>query len=76
MQPHGENGWFPSQKLTRQEALKGFTIDAAYAAFNETIVSLFYYSLLKTVQNWKLSVLFFPVDGIHFYRKIRGFYCY
>ncbi|RIA93115.1 amidohydrolase 3 [Glomus cerebriforme] len=36
--PHGENGWFPSQKLTRQEALKGFTIDAAYAAFDEAIM--------------------------------------
>ncbi|CAB4417656.1 unnamed protein product [Rhizophagus irregularis] len=36
--PHGEDGWFPSQKLTRQEALKGFTIDAAYAAFNEAIM--------------------------------------
>jgi predicted amidohydrolase YtcJ len=36
--PHGENGWFPLQKLTRQEALRGFTIDAAYAAFSETIM--------------------------------------
>ncbi|CAI2168158.1 13686_t:CDS:10 [Funneliformis geosporum] len=36
--PHGENGWFPSQKLTRQEALKGFTIDAAYAGFGETVM--------------------------------------
>jgi hypothetical protein len=33
----------------RQEALKGFTIDAAYAAFNEAIVS-YYYLLLNFVQ--------------------------
>ncbi|CAG8649088.1 1475_t:CDS:10 [Cetraspora pellucida] len=36
--PHGPNGWFPSQKLTREEALRGFTIDAAYSAFNEDIL--------------------------------------
>lgn len=32
-QPAG--GWFPDQKLTREEALRGFTLDAAYAAFDE-----------------------------------------
>ncbi|CAG8491597.1 13015_t:CDS:10 [Funneliformis caledonium] len=36
--PHGKDGWFPSQKLTRQEALKGFTIDAAYAGFSENVM--------------------------------------
>ncbi|CAG8783140.1 7349_t:CDS:2, partial [Acaulospora morrowiae] len=36
--PHGKGGWFPSQKLTREEALSGFTIDAAYAGFSEDIV--------------------------------------
>ncbi|KAI8809388.1 amidohydrolase family-domain-containing protein [Cladochytrium replicatum] len=33
--PHGPNGWFPSQKLSIQEALRGFTLSAAYAAFLE-----------------------------------------
>lgn len=28
-------GWFPEQRLTRQEALRCFTLDAAYAAFQE-----------------------------------------
>lgn len=28
-------GWFPDQKLTLPEAIRGFTIDAAYAAFEE-----------------------------------------
>ncbi len=28
-------GWFPSQRLTRAEALRAFTIDGAYAAFAE-----------------------------------------
>ncbi|KAJ3174535.1 hypothetical protein HDU87_007127 [Geranomyces variabilis] len=33
--PHGPNGWFPEQKLTPMEALRGFTLDAAWAAFQE-----------------------------------------
>ena len=31
-------GWFGNQTLTRQEALRGFTIDAAYAGFMEADV--------------------------------------
>jgi predicted amidohydrolase YtcJ len=30
-----EGGWFPRQKLTREEALKSWTLDGAYAAFEE-----------------------------------------
>ncbi|KIJ25566.1 hypothetical protein M422DRAFT_273469 [Sphaerobolus stellatus SS14] len=33
--PHGPGGWYPSEKLTRAQALKGMTYDAAYAAFAE-----------------------------------------
>lgn len=33
--PHGPNGWFPEQRLTRSQALKGMTLDAAYASFAE-----------------------------------------
>ncbi|KIM41742.1 hypothetical protein M413DRAFT_444990 [Hebeloma cylindrosporum] len=33
--PHGPGGWFPEQRLTRDQALKGMTYDAAYAAFAE-----------------------------------------
>ncbi|MEO8218535.1 MAG: amidohydrolase [Acidobacteriota bacterium] len=29
-------GWYPAEKLTLTEALRGFTIDAAYAAFQES----------------------------------------
>ena len=28
-------GWYPAQKLSRYEALRGFTADAAYASFDE-----------------------------------------
>ena len=31
-------GWFPGEKLTAWEALRGFTLDAAYAGFAETEV--------------------------------------
>jgi len=30
-----EGGWYPAQRLSRQEAVRGFTLDAAYAAFME-----------------------------------------
>ncbi len=30
------DGWYPDQRLTRAEALRGFTLDAAYAAFEES----------------------------------------
>lgn len=30
-----KNGWSPEEALTRQEALRGFTLHAAYAAFQE-----------------------------------------
>ncbi|PFH49981.1 hypothetical protein AMATHDRAFT_75863 [Amanita thiersii Skay4041] len=33
--PHGEGGWFPDERLTRYQALKGMTLDAAYASFSE-----------------------------------------
>lgn len=29
------DGWYPEEKLTRSEALVGFTVDAAYASFSE-----------------------------------------
>ncbi|KAF8069839.1 amidohydrolase family-domain-containing protein [Lyophyllum atratum] len=33
--PHGPGGWFPEQRLTRIEALRGMTIDPAYASFTD-----------------------------------------
>lgn len=30
-----EGGWYPGERLTRAETLKAFTLDAAYAAFQE-----------------------------------------
>jgi len=36
--PHGSSGWFPNEKLTRKQALKGMTLDAAYASFQEHVI--------------------------------------
>lgn len=33
-----EGGWYPAERLTREEALRGFTLDAAYAAFQENVL--------------------------------------
>ncbi len=33
-----EGGWYPQQLLTREEAVRGFTLDAAYAGFMEESV--------------------------------------
>ena len=33
-----EGGWFPEQKMTVEEAIKGYTIWAAYSAFQEDIL--------------------------------------
>ncbi len=30
-------GWYPDQRMTREEALRSFTLDAAYAAFEEQL---------------------------------------
>jgi predicted amidohydrolase YtcJ len=33
-----EGGWYPGQRLTREEAIRGYTIWAAHAAFQEELV--------------------------------------
>ncbi|KAF9260449.1 hypothetical protein L218DRAFT_907141 [Marasmius fiardii PR-910] len=33
--PHGAGGWYKSERLTRAQALKGMTLDVAYASFME-----------------------------------------
>jgi len=34
--PHGSGGWYPNESLSRTQALKGMTLDAAYASFAES----------------------------------------
>ncbi|WP_440999605.1 amidohydrolase [Fodinibius sp. SL11] len=37
-QGNPEGGWYPSERLTREQALRSFTLDAAYAAHQEDII--------------------------------------
>lgn len=36
--PHGPGGWFPDERLTREQALHGMTLGAAYAGYQEDII--------------------------------------
>ncbi|KAG8901634.1 hypothetical protein FRC01_009794, partial [Tulasnella sp. 417] len=36
--PHGPGGWFPDERLTREQALYGMTLGAAYAGHQEDII--------------------------------------
>ncbi|KAJ3397967.1 hypothetical protein HDU92_000068 [Lobulomyces angularis] len=36
--PHGKNGWYPNEKLSITESLKGFTINGAFSSFQENLV--------------------------------------
>ncbi|GAA5923365.1 hypothetical protein JCM3775_007516 [Rhodotorula graminis] len=38
--PHGRGGWYPAERLTPLEALRGLTTSAAYAAFSENRVGV------------------------------------
>ena len=33
-----EGGWYPEERLSREEAVRGFTLDAAWSGFMETSV--------------------------------------
>ncbi|KDQ11232.1 hypothetical protein BOTBODRAFT_35533 [Botryobasidium botryosum FD-172 SS1] len=62
--PHGPNGWYPEQSLTRAEALRGMTLDAAYASFQEsTIGSLVPGKRADVVVLWQ-DIMTAPVDQI------------
>lgn len=35
--PHGSSGWYPHERLTRRQALQGFTRDVSFAQFEEHV---------------------------------------
>ncbi|PYQ50953.1 MAG: hypothetical protein DMF59_09355 [Acidobacteria bacterium] len=77
-------GWYPEQKLTLAEAIRGFTSDAAYAAFEEnsrgtiepgkladfTIVEGDLYSMPQS-ELFKAKVRYTVVGGEIVYRGVR-----
>lgn len=58
------NGWYPDQRMTRQEALRSFTLDAAYAAFEETIKGSLEKGKLADVVVLSKDIMTIPVSEI------------
>ncbi|KLO18383.1 hypothetical protein SCHPADRAFT_899781 [Schizopora paradoxa] len=62
--PHGEQGWFPEQRLTRLEALRGMTIDPAYASFTEDNLGSLIPGKLADFVVLSQDIMEVPVDTI------------
>ena len=59
-----EGGWLPEQRVTREEALRGFTIDAAYAAFMEEDTGSITVGKLADFVVLDQDIMAVPVDRI------------
>ena len=81
-----KNGWFSEEKMTRLEALKSFTIDAAYAGHQENIIGsleegkkadfiLLKDDFFKSPEQviWKNQVLSTWVNGINVFNKTKEY---
>ncbi|KIJ67588.1 hypothetical protein HYDPIDRAFT_149313 [Hydnomerulius pinastri MD-312] len=62
--PKGASGWFPEQCLTRQEALRGMTIDAAYASFTDNTLGSIVPGKLADYVVLSQDIMTVPVDQI------------
>ncbi|KAJ9119110.1 hypothetical protein QFC22_003601 [Naganishia vaughanmartiniae] len=62
--PMGKDGWYPDQKLTREEALKGMTIYAAYASFMEKQTGSFSIGKQFDAVVWDQNILNVPQEDI------------
>ncbi|KAI5451613.1 hypothetical protein NCC49_001594 [Naganishia albida] len=62
--PMGAGGWYPDQKLTREEALRGMTIDAAYASFLEQTTGSFSIGKQFDAVIWDQNLLSIPQKRI------------
>ncbi|KAJ9122933.1 hypothetical protein QFC24_003971 [Naganishia onofrii] len=62
--PMGKTGWYPDQKLTREEALKGMTIFAAYASFMEEQTGSFSVGKQFDAVVWDQNILTVPQEDI------------
>ena len=60
-----KGGWYPEQKLTREEALRIFTIDAAYAAFEEDIKGSLKEGKLADMVIIREDIMTVPADKIY-----------
>jgi predicted amidohydrolase YtcJ len=57
-------GWRPEQRLTRMEALRSYTIDAAYAAFEEDVLGSITPGKLADIAVLSKDVLSVPAEEI------------
>ncbi|PPQ71871.1 hypothetical protein CVT24_006887 [Panaeolus cyanescens] len=62
--PHGPGGWFPNQRLTRLEALRGMTIDPAYASFTESSLGSLEKGKLADYAVLSQDIMSVPVEEI------------
>ncbi|HLL52641.1 MAG TPA: amidohydrolase family protein, partial [Myxococcaceae bacterium] len=62
--PFGPEGWMPEQRLTRQEALEGFTKGAAYAAFAEGRRGMIRVGMDADLTAFGGDVMAVPVDAL------------
>jgi predicted amidohydrolase YtcJ len=60
---NGES-FFPDQKMTRQEALKSYTLNAAFAAFEETIKGSLVPGKLADITVFSKDIMTCPEDEI------------
>ncbi|WKN30875.1 amidohydrolase [Porifericola rhodea] len=59
-----ENGFEPSQKMSREEALKSYTLDAAYAAFEENIKGSIEVGKLADFTVFSQNIMLIPEEEI------------
>ncbi|EKM80842.1 hypothetical protein AGABI1DRAFT_112574 [Agaricus bisporus var. burnettii JB137-S8] len=62
--PHGPNGWFPEERLSRVEALRGMTIDPAYSSFTEDILGSIEAGKRADFTIFSRDIMTIPVDSI------------
>ena len=58
------DGWYPAQRLTREEALRSYTTDPAFAAFQEVRMGILAPGKVADVAVLSRDIMTIPVDDI------------
>jgi predicted amidohydrolase YtcJ len=61
---HPEGGWFPDQRLSREEALRSYTLDAAHVAFMDNVLGSITPGKLADLTVLSKDIMTIPVDQI------------
>ncbi|KXS22084.1 hypothetical protein M427DRAFT_118087 [Gonapodya prolifera JEL478] len=62
--PDGPLGWTPKELLSREEALRGFTVDAAYASFQENVMGSIQPQKYADFVVWNGDIMSLPVSSL------------